>query len=840
MGLVTCTALAGMAGSACGQSVPAYDYASLQTTTDPNFGYVAGVAHWYDGRAFTARVVEDAFGTQRTEIHFPLSVIDAYYTISGLPTLSDVWANDLSTEFPRVEAHLVGSTDPLLPACYVCGGFQTPIGDIDMEDESGDSGSAQCPTPGVIQAWMTKARDGGACAGTTNPCNPRVFCSNLGVEAMSVSAATRSAFATKWCAVGGWFKGTTEFGTSSSSVQRTAVGTQDGYVTILNASDAAYPVYNFSSFGDYVLTLGASGASVEVTGVAFAPDTLLGVTQGLLVITGSFTGTVDFDPTTFGVQNGVSVGGRDMFVAAYLVTDAIGGGAPEPFELVWLDTTGTENDDSGQSVAIDPTGDVYAVGWMGDGLTLGGEPSGDAYVAWYNEAPTIVGWGPLAPTHEFTLDDSNQTACDSKAMDVTLDGIGRVVVAGAFGNPGNAAPNSASIDLDPSAGGTVTVNTNGRRDAFVARYEPTFGTPKLLSFDWGFGDGTSGEDGALAIDADEDNSARLSYGGRVNDKPQAEFYKLQITESVDLVHAFVSDIKEHTLGDAIANNLIVPDKTDPNQPVVLVSVTEPDWDGYAFDPLNITDRGGPVQIVPPTVVTENTAALIRRRILDRQPSHTATVNRYSQGFEQVVSMADKNFLIPAFETDRKGHVVLLTQSGCDTNCNTHGDTAMQTARDNALAEDLYTHVDGFMFVNSPAASHRTWLLANIMDSEEKIPDAWTSLSSGSQERFLGLVGSPGNYTFSTNIVRRLCHWPGDYDNDGTVEVTFSYNCSGGYSGSASGDDVTAFLSASSPYGSSDWNYDTSINLDRPLAFTATADWGIDFCKFVVDALGGCP
>src|SRR5262245_7765757 len=73
---------------------------------------------------------------------------------------------------------------------------------------------------------------------------------------------------------------------------------------------------------------------------------------GHLYVTGTFSGTVDLDPTTAGASTVVSRRGTDMFVAKY----------GHNGQLVWARSMGGTGNDSAADVAFDGAGNIYVAG----------------------------------------------------------------------------------------------------------------------------------------------------------------------------------------------------------------------------------------------------------------------------------------------------------------------------------------------------------------------------------------------------------------------------------------------------------------------------------------------
>lgn len=164
------------------------------------------------------------------------------------------------------------------------------------------------------------------------------------------------------------------------------------------------------------------------------------LTGGDLFVTGSFSGTVDFDPGP-GRTELVSAGASDVFVARL---------SPRG-ELVWARRFGGAQADTGLDVAVDARG-VYVAGSFQGSLEAGAvrlESAGrtDAFVVQLDHAGSPR-WarrlgGPKS-------DD---------ARSVSLEPEGQVWVAGSFEDKASFGP----------AGGTAALESAGDADAFLAR-----------------------------------------------------------------------------------------------------------------------------------------------------------------------------------------------------------------------------------------------------------------------------------------------------------------------------------------------------------------------------------
>jgi hypothetical protein len=208
-----------------------------------------------------------------------------------------------------------------------------------------------------------------------------------------------------------------------------------------NTLMAQNPAYDFAK------GIGGSGHDY---GNAIAVDT-----YGDIYVTGTFAGTVDFDPGS-GTANLTAAGGDDAFVARY---DASG-------NYVWAFRLGGAGSggDLGKSIAVDAGGNVYVAGGFasttdfdpGSGTAnLSPGSYATAFIARYNSSGGYV-WA-------FRLGGTN---AGTGVQSIAVDGSGNVVATGSF---------SGSIDFDPGSGSATLRGTQSSADIFVAKYSSSRG-----------------------------------------------------------------------------------------------------------------------------------------------------------------------------------------------------------------------------------------------------------------------------------------------------------------------------------------------------------------------------
>jgi len=92
--------------------------------------------------------------------------------------------------------------------------------------------------------------------------------------------------------------------------------------------------------------------------------------SGNVLVTGSFGGTVDFDPDPIGEFNLTQVGGHDIFISKL---DANG-------NFCWARGFGGHAQDAGKSVVTDNLGNVYTIGYFLDTIDFDPDPTEEFYL----------------------------------------------------------------------------------------------------------------------------------------------------------------------------------------------------------------------------------------------------------------------------------------------------------------------------------------------------------------------------------------------------------------------------------------------------------------------------
>ncbi|MEO5350176.1 MAG: SBBP repeat-containing protein, partial [Magnetococcus sp. YQC-3] len=229
--------------------------------------------------------------------------------------------------------------------------------------------------------------------------------------------------------VTGRFQGSMDIDPGLGTTTMTSAGSDDIFVQKLDSAGNLAWAKQIGAAGlDY-------GNSLAVDG------------NGNVYVTGSFSGTVDFDPGE-GVSNLTSAGGWDIFIQKL---DASG-------NLMWAKRAGAQSGDQGYSLKVDDTGNVYLTGYFqntvdfdpGEGVTnLTSEGSTDIFIQKLDSSGNLL-W----------VKQSGGPGND-QGLSLAVDGSGNVYTTGYFIN---------FADFDPGPG-TSYLDCAGNLDIFIQKLD---------------------------------------------------------------------------------------------------------------------------------------------------------------------------------------------------------------------------------------------------------------------------------------------------------------------------------------------------------------------------------
>ncbi|PCH65271.1 MAG: hypothetical protein COC01_10015, partial [Bacteroidetes bacterium] len=232
--------------------------------------------------------------------------------------------------------------------------------------------------------------------------------------------------------------------------------------------------------------------------------------SGNVIITGSFKGTVDFDPGAGDFSLTASASNSDIFFAKYDKSGA----------LIWAKQLGGTSIDNSYAVAVDDTGNIYLTGSFfqtadfdpdtgTSNLVADGATGTDIFFAKYNTNGGYV-WAKII---------TGPNAGD-QGQDITVDKNGYVYVVGKCRD---------TVDFDPGVGVAENV-ASSFDDIFVAKYD------NAGEYIWAKIVGGSNYDAANGVAVDD--SGNVFVGGwfqlTVDFDPGVDSVKLTSTGSADI------------------------------------------------------------------------------------------------------------------------------------------------------------------------------------------------------------------------------------------------------------------------------------------------------------------
>lgn len=169
--------------------------------------------------------------------------------------------------------------------------------------------------------------------------------------------------------------------------------------------------------------------------------------SGNLLITGTFNGTVDFDPNS-SITLLSSAGQTDIFICKF---DASG-------NLIWANSFGNSGFDYIYAIATDVSGNVYTTGSYL--ATTDFDPSASVYNL-VNVGNHDVFVSKLNSSGSFVWAKSLSGSLDEAGYGISTDVAGNVLITGHF---------YGTVDFDPSSS-TSNITSNGLSDVFIEKLD---------------------------------------------------------------------------------------------------------------------------------------------------------------------------------------------------------------------------------------------------------------------------------------------------------------------------------------------------------------------------------
>jgi Beta-propeller repeat len=217
--------------------------------------------------------------------------------------------------------------------------------------------------------------------------------------------------------------------------------------------------------------------------------------SGNVYTTGSFQGTVDFDPSLAGATNLTSGGSDDIFISKLNSSG----------NFVWAKSMGGANSDVATGLAIDLTGNVYTTGYFAS-ISVDFDPSltGTANLVSAGDHDIFI--SKLDNSGNFVWAKSIGGEGYDIATRIVTDSSGNIYTCGAF---------SGTADFDPNLTGTSILTADRSPDIFISKLDSRGNFVWAKSMSGGETDNALG----LAVDASGNVYTSGYFDGTVDFDP---------------------------------------------------------------------------------------------------------------------------------------------------------------------------------------------------------------------------------------------------------------------------------------------------------------------------------
>lgn len=286
----------------------------------------------------------------------------------------------------------------------------------------------------------------------------------------------------------GYFEGTADFDPGTGTSNLTSDGNNDIFICKLNSS------------GNFVWAKQTGGAGWD-EGFGISTDA-----NGNVYTTGYFGDTVDFNPGT-SVSNLISAGNYDIFVSKL---DASG-------NFVWAKRLGGSQEDSGKSITVDGSGNVYSIGYFNGNADF--DPgTGNSYLASFGLSDIFI--SKLDASGNFVWGEGLGGTGYDQGNSIALDASGNVYSTGYF---------SGTADLNPSFTTNNFISAGGN-DIFISKLDASG------AYVWAKQMGSTAEDRGNDIIVDINNNIYTTgyFNGTADFNPGTATSNLTSAGSTDI------------------------------------------------------------------------------------------------------------------------------------------------------------------------------------------------------------------------------------------------------------------------------------------------------------------
>jgi len=227
----------------------------------------------------------------------------------------------------------------------------------------------------------------------------------------------------------GRYSGTADFNPGSGTNNLTSNGKSDIFIQKLDAS------------GNFIWAKSIGGANWDF-GLSIITDA-----SGFIYVTGTFEDSVDFNPgaSTFKLY---SNGSYDVFI---LKLDSGG-------NFIWAKSLGASAWDQGQTITLDPMGNVYVIGYYR--YTVDFDPGSSTFNLTSNSSIDVFIL-KLNSNGNFIWVKSMGGKSFDQGFSISIDALGYIYTTGWF---------RSTADFDPGSG-SYYLTSNGQRDIFIQKLD---------------------------------------------------------------------------------------------------------------------------------------------------------------------------------------------------------------------------------------------------------------------------------------------------------------------------------------------------------------------------------
>lgn len=229
----------------------------------------------------------------------------------------------------------------------------------------------------------------------------------------------------------GYFVGTVDFDPSPATSN------------LINPTGEDVFISKHDALGNYIWAKQLEGINLSTQGRAIAVDG-----NGNVYTTGTYMGTVDFDPGASTFTMTAAAGGVNIFISKL---DASG-------NFVWAKSLSGSPGGAGTGIVIDASGNVYITGYFAS--TVDFDPNaGVANITSNGQNDAFI--CKLTSSGNFVWAQKLGGSGHDLAYGIALDASGNVHATGYF---------NGSVDFDPGAGATI-FNALGAQDIFITKLD---------------------------------------------------------------------------------------------------------------------------------------------------------------------------------------------------------------------------------------------------------------------------------------------------------------------------------------------------------------------------------